>query len=167
MPVKITSDMVDLRQLGLGVLNEALAAAVDHAGKDMSGAIKVFTPTETGALRDSIDYKTMVYNKTNKVVVIVGVKSRFRKNGRRPSNYAHLVEFGHIAVKPVKGTAIRPRRGKQAAQKITYVAAKPFMRPGVETFKAFAASRLGSSVEKGMAAEVVRLRGKKREIIKL
>ena len=153
--VRVKSNIVDLRKLGSAAFIEMAAKALDKPGRAMQTAIRSFVPVDTGALRDSIDYTVRQYPEHGKVVVVVGPKRRFRRGKNNPNKYAHLVEFGHVAVKPVKGSKIR----KGTAQKITHVPAHPFMRPGVELYRNFAASDMASELDKGLTTRVNMLKG--------
>jgi hypothetical protein len=158
---KVTSDIVDLRRFGVEIVADALALALATPGKNLTAAMRMYAPTDTGALRDSIDFTIRNYPAKNKAVLIAGPKSRFSRGGRRPSKYAHLVEFGHIAVAPAKGTS----RRKKTARGISFVPAKPFMRPAVEIFATYASTDFASEVEKQMTVKLQGLKGRQRIIL--
>ena len=90
----------------------------------------------------------------NKQYYVAGVVVRGAKRARavaakaanRPVNYAHLVEFGHVAVKPKKGTS----RKKKNATVTGNVAPKPFMRPGLIQATPMAEAILGREVENAL-----------------
>jgi hypothetical protein len=75
------------------------------------------------------------------------------RNQRKPANYAHLVEYGHVAVAPVKGSSLRvpkkPRAGWTAAKAAGWVPAKPFIRPAVVTTTQQQADGFYRGIERG------------------
>lgn len=135
-----------LHMVPMDMAGEILGRAVAEAIKPIEIAAKRFArrSEETGALRESITHKVKVYPQTGKAVGLVGPDrayySRGKKlkgalsvlaagNRRKPANYAHLVEYGHVAVAPRKGTT----RRKRTATDVGFVPAKPFIRPAVLT----------------------------------
>lgn len=112
----------------------------------------------TGALRESITTKTKAYKKDGKAVGLVGPDKSYYRGGKkagkleallgadRPANYAHLIEYGHHAVAPKKGTTLR----KKTATAITWVPAKPFLRPAATTTSAEQSSAFFEAIGAGI-----------------
>lgn len=144
---------------------------------------------DTGALEASITDKIKVYPGTNTVVGLVGpdrdyysrgrkVKGRLSralaKNQRKPANYAHLVEYGHVAaaggalrhqynhelVKTGKGNLRRWKKTtiKEVAKgrAVGFVPPKPFIRPAVLTTSAQQSEGFYRGIERGFSAAVRR-----------
>lgn len=132
-----------LEALSEDVRAEVLGVAVKKAIEPIKIAAKRFAKRSerTGALRASITTKVVVYKQNGKAVGLVGPDRAYYSRGKkvkklgllhadaRPANYAHLVEYGHHAVAPRKGSSIR----KKTASVTGWVAAKPFIRPAVMT----------------------------------
>jgi len=115
---------------------------------------------DTGALEASITSKVANYPRSGKAVGLVGpdrnyyskgkrVRGRLTallaRNQRKPANYAHLIEYGHVAVAPKKGTT----RRKGTAQDVGFVAPRPFIRPAVATTQAQQAEGFYRGIERG------------------
>lgn len=126
----------------------------------------------TGALHDSISYKVKKYGNTTTAVAIVGPSRDYYLTGNlkdgnlaaggyiRPAHYAHLVEYGHHAVKPIKGTQ---RRKKTAvAAKTEWVPAKPFVRPAAFSARAEMAAAFDASVTRSIEQKVASLQASAR-----
>ena len=135
--------------------SKILAAAVGEAAKPVVIAAKRFAKRSerTGTLRDSIGHVVRNYEYNGRAVAIIGPINGHvvvRINGRSekisPVKYAHLVEFGHHAVKPIKGT----QRRKGTAHDVKWVKAKPFMRPAVATTAAEVSRKLTEGIGRGI-----------------
>jgi len=100
----------------------------------------------TGALRASLTTKVVNYPRDGRAVGLVGPERAYYRNGKktgklgslfgaadRPANYAHLIEYGHHAVAPIKGTSRRKKTALPTKNGRTWVAAKPFIRPALAT----------------------------------
>jgi HK97 gp10 family phage protein len=147
--VTINQNSVNMREVAQDFTQSVLFKAMEQPAKRMQSVMRTLAPIETGALRRSIDYKILSYPSSGVAVAVVGVKSKYRSNGRRPSKYAHLVEYGHIAVKPIKGATIRKKRRRWIkAQKVTFVAPQPFVRPAILAMRVWARSEMASELEK-------------------
>jgi hypothetical protein len=159
LSVKWQRDIIDMNELALALTEDVARVGVDKCGKQLKGIVQQFAPRgKTGQLARSIDYRTEVYPQQHRVVAIVGPRAR-----SAGSRKAHLVEFGHIAVAPRKGKTIK----KGTAKSITYVAARPFMRPAVETYGAYIATPLASATEQALDVKLSRMRKKKTETVVL
>lgn len=125
---------------------------------------------DRGALKKSMADKVIGYSQDANVVGLVGVqKGNFGtgKKPKRPSNYAHLVEFGHRSVhgggavpnmgervtgvwnSKNKGLSIR----KGTIKATSYVIAKPFLGPAFESGVSGLENTLGESVATAMTKE--------------
>jgi hypothetical protein len=135
---------------------------------------------QTGALMQSIDQKVINYRNTNTAVAIVGPRRDYYRAGKilgrkdnragasRPANYAHLVEFGHRARNSEQNTKLKTviktgaaerRRAAEAGEltsaggvrrALTWVPAKPFIRPAAMTAAPQAAAAFVKGMEKGI-----------------
>lgn len=116
----------------------------------------------TGALRASLTTKTVNYARNGKAVGLVGPDRAYYRRGKkagklgalfgadRPANYAHLVEYGHHAVAPIKNTSRRKKTAVPAKTGRSWVPAKPFLRPALLTTTA----AQGEEFFRGIAAGV-------------
>jgi hypothetical protein len=161
-----------LHMLPQDMAGDILGRATKEAIQPIKIAAKRFAKRSeaTGALRASITDKVKVYPATGKAVGMVGPDRAYYsrgkkagalgallgKNRRRPSNYAHLVEYGHVAVAPRKGTT----RRKKNAVSVGFVPAKPFIRPAVVTTTAQQIAAFTRGIEIGLN-ESIRKRGGK------
>ncbi len=149
----------------LNAMSEEMRATILEDGvralcKPIEVAAKRFAKRSerTGALRESITTKTVSYKDKGVAVGLVG-PDRAYYNGRRkvgklgalfgadkPANYAHLVEYGHHAVAPRKGTS----RRKKTAVVTGWVPAKPFIRPAVLTTASAQSNEFFAAVERSI-----------------
>jgi bacteriophage HK97-gp10 putative tail-component len=127
------------RELRVSALHEGMKGAV----KPIVAAAKrnAQRSVRTGALRNSITSKTKNYPHSGKCVGLVGPargyfragkklrKDTDRRGAESPSHYAHLVELGHHAVHPTKGSSLRKGTALPAKSGTAWVPAKPFLRP--------------------------------------
>jgi hypothetical protein len=160
-----------LRALPEDMRTRTLAAGMKALLQPIKIAAKRFAKRseDTGALRESITEKVVSYPEQARVVGLVGpdrhyyshgirIKTGFgrllAKNKRRPANYAHLVEYGHVSVKPRKGTS---RRKKNAiVTKKEFVPAKPFLRPAVLTTQSQQADAFAEGIARGLKSAIDR-----------
>jgi hypothetical protein len=175
---------------------DILEAAVDAACQPILVAAKrlAFSSHDTGALRDSLTIKTVAYKNSGKAVGLVGPDRKYRVKGkvvgklgtlfgaikgsvRRPANYAHLVEYGHMIarggrLKPKyarelvgtgrftskgkelkrwrRGAVVEPAKGTSAG----FVQAKPFLRPAVFTTREAQSAAFEQAVSRGLDREL-------------
>lgn len=139
----VNRQTVNLSEVAGDVVDTVMEAAMRSPAERLKLNMQMLAPKDTGALRQSIDFLVKTYAKNGSVVAIVGPKRQYRLNGRRPTKYAHLVEFGHVTVAPEKGKTIR----KENARKISFVAPRPFMRVAVQAARNWAGSDLATGVE--------------------
>ena len=143
--IRLTIDGVDdlekaLRAVGKKAAREAALVAVQHAAQPIVEAARSLAPRETGALSESIGFRTSAYRRGEKVIAAIGARSKYRgADMRLPAAYAHLVEFGHA--KKGGGT----------------VAAKPFMRPAIAQAAGEAMRTLGDTFGVALAIKAERL----------
>lgn len=132
-----------------------LATGVNAAAVPVVVAAKRFAKRSerTGTLRNAIDHVVRKYEFDGRAVAIIGpIKGSVvaSVNGRpkriSATKYAHLVEFGHHAVKPRKNTT----RRKKTAQDVRWVPAKPFMRPAIATTQGAVAVALTQGIGQGI-----------------
>lgn len=123
----------------------------------------------TGALRASLTIKTVAYPHSGKAVALVGpdrayywkglVITRLNASLRkadRPAHYAHLVEFGHNVVAPIKNTSLRKKTAIPAKTGTRWVPAKPFIRPALLTTTAQQASAFTKAIESGLNRSIAK-----------
>lgn len=148
--ITIQNKIVNLSQLGKDFTKSVLYKSMSVPASRLASAMRFLAPEETGALKLSIGYKIGAYPGTGTAFAVVGPRKNYRLNGRRPTKYAHLVEFGHAIVQPKNGTSIR----KKTATVTGRVAAKPFVRPAVLAMRQWGASELSSQMEKNLKITV-------------
>lgn len=155
IPVKLKweANLIDFDELAAALAEDVAAAAIEKSAKKLKATIQAYTPSVTGKLRRSIDYTIGIIPEAHIAYGVVGPRSRSQGN-----RYAHLVEFGHVAVAPRKGKT----RRKGNARDISYVAARPFIRPAAEIFAAYAGTDLASGVENALGVKVTAMQRKKR-----
>lgn len=147
-----------------------LADGVRAGARPIRDGARRLAPRDTGALAKSIDIVVRRYR--GAAVAVVGPdRSYYRGRKRvkrgesargaaRPANYAHLVEFGHVAVANRKGTSLR----KGTATALGYVPAKPFLRPAVLGAAGAAGDAIHRAVAEGVAASIRKHAARGREI---
>lgn len=154
-----------LKTLPQELQDKVLRVAVGRAAKPLVDAAKMFArrSERTGALRESIG-AIVKKGKKGGVYAVVGPRRGYYRGGKalkkgadrrgadQPANYAHLVEFGHVAVAPIKGTTRRKKtaRGPQSGPR--FVSPKPFMRPALLA----SADRVEAEMAEGVAAGIER-----------
>lgn len=131
-----------LQGLPAALRTEILAPAVRKAAEPIRRATRNFAPVATGSLKASIDVKVVSDPYKGTAAALIGPNREYYRNGKRlkkgddrrgaakPANYAHLVEFGHVVVAPIKGTSLRKKNAQPAANGTSFVAPRPFLRPG-------------------------------------
>jgi hypothetical protein len=149
-----------LALLPADMAGEILGRATKEAIQPIKVAAKRFAKRseDTGALRASITDKVKVYPQSGKAVGLVGPDRAYYRRGKKvgklgalfwsnkPANYAHLVEYGHVAVAPKRGTSLR----KNTARRVGFVPAKPFIRPAVVTTLAEQIAAFTRGIEIGL-----------------
>lgn len=78
-----------------------LKTALNAVGGVVARTLRQLSPVRSGTMKKSMKHKTKYYKKSDTVVVLVGVKSKFKGNYQgkvvTPTNYAHLVTRGRKA----------------------------------------------------------------------
>ncbi len=134
-----------LRTLPQELQDKVMRTALTRAAKPAVDAAKMFASrsVRTGALRESIGAVVKKGRRGGSVYAIVGPLRGYYKEGKalakdasrrgadQPANYAHLVEYGHIAVAPKKGTSLRKKTATAPSNGKRFVAPKPFLRPAL------------------------------------
>jgi HK97 gp10 family phage protein len=155
-----------LRELSLETRGPILSAAVGRAARPIVKIARRLAPRDTGALSASIDSDIRRDKRRGSAYAIVGptrdafkagkrIKGGSTRGAARPANYAHLVEFGHLKVKPIKGTSLRK---KTAILVAGLVAARPFLRPAFVAGASLAGAEFAAAIETGIARAVDKLR---------
>jgi hypothetical protein len=123
---------------------------------------------DTGATIESMTTKVVNYPNRGKCVGLVGPDRSYYRGRKkvgalgalfgasRPANTAHLLEYGHHVVAPVKGTSRRKKTAKTAANGRTWVKPKPFIRPAVHT----TGPAQAAGFEAGLASGFLKARNK-------
>jgi len=102
-----------LRKLAAEVEDTVLTQAVEAGGKIVHRSARANVVRSSGALANSLRLVVTKNQRGSKAAKArIGIDKKYRKQGRRPVRYAHLVEFGHVSAKG-------------------FVSAKPFLRPAV------------------------------------
>jgi len=167
--------MGELNALLMELPKEVRAVALASAVKDAAQPLKLWQKRyarrseRTGALRDSIDHKIKVYRETGTAVAIVGPNRNYYISGQkiakgklitegadRPAHYAHLIEFGHHAVVPRKGTTLRKGTAKLA--KKSWVPPIPFVRPAVVMARTEMATAFDVGMTRGIEKAVAKIK---------
>ena len=116
----------------------------------------------TGQLKRSIGIKYRSYRSKGIWVFLIGPRRGYRtigKDGRpvNPIHYAHLVERGRAAIRPIKKTVLANRAaGVVFGRRVAPVAARPFMSPALQDMQLAAPGHLRSQIPRLLAAEVAR-----------
>lgn len=155
-----------LRGLPAEVAQNVLEETVDAAAQPIVLAAKIYAgrSRRTGALQASLTSVVRNYPRRGISVAVIGPDKRYYRKGRvvrgkkalgadRPANYAHLVEFGHIVVKPVSGTS----RRRKTAVSAGIVAAKPFLRPAFSSQQDIALERMAITMTAGVNRALAKL----------
>jgi HK97 gp10 family phage protein len=122
-----------LRRLPAEMEDKVLTDAVEAGGKIVERSAKANVTRETGALANAIRLVVTKGRRGSKSAKSrVGVDKKYRKGGRRPVRYAHLVEFGHYAA-----------GGK-------FVPPKPFLRRAINTNKGRLVSAMTAVLKQGL-----------------
>lgn len=132
-----------LRTLPDRMQRKVLRASVSKGGTPIMRRARQLAPQETGLLAKSMGKKVVTHKPSQSVTAIIGPRRDVRgeHNGkpRVPANYAHLVEFGHIAPDG------------------SHVPAQPFMRPAFDTTQAQALGIVRQGIADGVVKEARRL----------
>lgn len=157
--IRFSNGLVDLNKVSEEMAS-TVAKGFGAPTAMLVGIMKRKCPVgKTGNLRNSIGAVIGTVPSKNLAYAVVGPR---RRSKGTPTRYAHLVEFGHVAVHPDKGA----RRRKGTARDITYVPAKPFVRPAVEEYAAQVGYDLAKGVEPAVAASIrANIGGKRKSIV--
>lgn len=173
----------NLRILGPRVEANVIGVAISTAAQPIVKRAKQLAAVRTGALKASITSVLKKY--PGKAVVIIGpdrdyyeagkrVKGKAGVRADRPSKYAHLVEFGFhtrnaaanaTSKKMIAYTAKEKKAAAEAGRAlpsagrraVSFVAARPFLRPAVLQGQAEAAISFEKGVAKGLEREIKKL----------
>ena len=136
------------------ILEEGVKAAIQPILRAAKQNLR--RSVRTGALYASMTTKTKSYPRNGKAVGLVG-PDRGYYNGQakagklgalyagRPSNYAHLIEYGHVVVHPKKGETLR----NKTASSIGWVQPRPFIRPAIITTSGEQGRAFASAIAEG------------------
>lgn len=157
-----------LRGLSEAMRAKILESACGKAAMPIKRAAVGFAPQRTGALKASIAIKTISDKIGGRAAALVGPAREYFRGGKRlkkgadrrgadrPANYAHLVEYGHIKVRPENGKT----RRKKTATVVGMVAPRPFMRPAIVSAASQVAAILHNEISVACERERIRLVGK-------
>ena len=134
-----------LKSLPDKIQKKVMRAAMKAATKPIQAAAQAKAPQQTGTLALSMANKVKTYNKSRVTVGIIGPKTGFSSESEGktnvPANYAHLVEFGHIAA---DGSRVSPH---------------PFMAPAAEQSESAALNAMQSKLAAGITKEAKKAKG--------
>ena len=162
-----TAAIKSMQELADKIERGGMRESLTKAARPMTARVKSLAPVgTTGMLKKSIKQKIHTSKRKKMVTVYIGSSRRVEMwidrfgNGNitpvRPSNYAHLVEFG---------TASRGSYGRKGEKVSGGIPPRPFIRPGYEQTKvathAQYAKLLGDAIDKS-AAKQARLKAKRR-----
>ena len=150
--------------------DKVMRVAVQRAAKPLVSSAKLFAgrSRKTGALVESIG-AVVKKGKKGGVYAVVGPRRGYyrgglalkkgtdRRGANSPAHYAHLVEYGHNVVAPIKGTTRRKNAAKSAANGKAWVAAKPFLRPALMASESAVIGEMAAGVQDGIAKQLKRL----------
>lgn len=148
-----------IKTLPTELQQKVMAVAVKRAAAPLVNAAKLFAgrSERTGALRKSIGALVKKGRDGSAYAVIGAIRGQYR-NGKKlgkgesrkgaddPANYAHLVEFGHVAVSPKQGKSLR----KRTARPVGFVSAKPFLRPALMSSGDAVATEMANGIADGI-----------------
>lgn len=150
-----------LRDLGPKLNERYVKRIMRSAGQEVVRAAKAnVTAIDSGLLRESLGLVVRVNRRTGRVLVVVGprgdaqftmVDSRTGKLVKRPTKYAHLVEFGTQPHQIIR-RGISKRTGRPWVQVIQHpgTPARPFMRPAFDVARGSVQARIQRDIEKGL-----------------
>lgn len=137
-PRGVRDFVVTMNNLEGKIARSASRRALTKASTPTVKAARARVRKESGTLKKSLDKKVKTYVRSGVVVAIVGPRSGFKGEYkgkvRRPSFYAHLVEFG---------TSKTP--------------ARPFLRPAMASTKSRSVSIYRSEIKGFIDKEAARL----------
>ena len=134
-----------LREMPAAVRADVLEGALVKASRPIQRAMVAKAPKRTGALKKSIAIKGLSNKTKGEASALIGPDRNYYASGKRvakgadrrgadkPSNYAHLVEFGHysgVSSEKFGGFAKGTSRRKGTATARSFIRPQPFMRPG-------------------------------------
>lgn len=129
------------------VFRKGLLKAGRFAVKPIIGTARANIPVDTGTLKKSIGLKVKVYKQSGVAAFVVGPRSGFATtDGKRkldPRYYAHLVERGHVIRPPA---TFKSRFGTLKAAVTGQVAARPFLKPAIESQSSVVVGRLAADL---------------------
>ena len=155
-----------LKTIGKKLREQIGREAVTTALVPMVNAARYYAgqSSETGALAASIGVKVKPYQKGAAIFGIVGPRRGFDrpdpsgKGVRKPTKYAHLVEFGHYTKAgsgkfggAKKGTKVTPENAT------AYVLPQPFMRPAFAATKDAMTQTLADVIGERVSVEAKRV----------
>jgi HK97 gp10 family phage protein len=135
------------RTLGDRVQRRVTRSAVTAASTPIVKAAQQNATEDTGTLKLALKggRKVKTYTRSGTVVAIIGprreVKSEHKGKVKRPANYAHLVEHGHIA------------------EDGTHVPANPFLRPAFDQTQGQALGVMKDKLAAGVVKEAKKAAG--------
>lgn len=159
-----------LKTLPKELADKVLQTALTRAAAPVVKAAKRNAPVRTGALRQSIGTIVKKGKRDGSVYAVIGPRRGYYRQGKalkktadntgadQPANYGHLVEYGHMAVKPDKGATLREKkRNWKKARAVRFIPPKPFLRPALMNSKTEVIAEMAKGVAEGMQRQLKRL----------
>ena len=160
-----------MKSLGVKTKMKLLRPAVAAGAKPIVKAAKRNAPVETGLLKIALGTK-VILNKSKQVAFgVIGARTSFKSKKadkieadlnapRKPSNYAHLVEFGaksHFVI-PKRREALKISDSQFASKvEIPRIPHKPFLRPAFNSNKRRAQNEIMKRLWQGIKKDARRV----------
>lgn len=166
----------NLEALTRTVRNKILRKAANASARIVLKAARQLVPKNTGLLKKSLGVRVQTYRASGTVVAIVGPRTGFKKTrqgkkitafgkkmkeaGQNPSKYAHLVEYGHAVIYPLRKRVLSD--GTTIYGKVVRaMPPRPFLRPAFEQTKAAAVAAMNQIIAEEIEKKVKAIGGKR------
>lgn len=144
-----------LRRVPKEMEAKVLPKVVGAGGRVLRDLARAGAPRDEGDLARSIESVVRGYGE--RALAVVGPDAGYRRAGKRPAKYAHLVEFGHVVVGRGGSQRERGRAGQMGPVPgyAGFVAARPFMRPAALAASVAAVGPMQAVAQRELEAAVV------------
>lgn len=154
------------------VRNRILRPALQAATKPLLDRARANVPVDQGWLRRSLGRRTQTYRQSGVVMVLVGPRTGWQRNKKtgqrkltaygaklrgktkqRPTQYAHLVEFGTRPHSVARGARLKKKKGR-TSKPHPGARPRPFLQPAFDALKESMAARLKTELADRIAKEL-------------